>query len=176
MKKNNLKYKIVRELVKNKDVLDIGSVGQAHVYTLWNLIKENAKSATGVDIVPSKDKKIAFGNMEKYNFRKKFDIIVAGDVLEHVSNQGLLLDNIKKHLKDKGKLILSTVNAKWITVMLKPNPTHALWHCEYTLKALLKRHGFVITYFRFYPPNAKFNPIKHFLTRKSEILVVCKKK
>ena len=144
------KEDLICELCKGKDVLDIGSVGQTDKYSLWNLFqKVRVKSLTGIDLPQAKniaienfhldkktlnvDKRIVSGNMEFCQFNKKFDVIIAGDVLEHVENQGLFLKNIHNHLKNDGLFIMTTPNAKWVTAIFKPNPTHTLWHDRYTL-------------------------------------------
>jgi 2-polyprenyl-3-methyl-5-hydroxy-6-metoxy-1,4-benzoquinol methylase len=91
--------------------------------------------------------------METHQLGETFEVIVAGDVIEHMSNPGLFLDNCRRHLEPGGQLILTTPNAKWPTVFLRPNPTHALWHDHYTLRHLLERHHYHVTLLRTYPGN-----------------------
>lgn len=162
-------------LCRDKHVLDIGSTGQAKAYELWPLVSSVAKSITGIDIVEHDDENIVLGNMETYDFKKKFDVIVVGDTIEHVHNQGLFLANLRKHLKNDGKLIITTPNAKWFTVMLKPNPTHVLWHDKYTLKYILSEYGLDIEQFAFYLGNKRYAlPVMPFVWRQG-MLVVCTK-
>lgn len=191
MKYLNKREKIIINYVKGKRVLDIGSVGQSGEYCLWSLIENYARYLIGVDLEKaeiinreifnlgdaslshSNDKRILFGNMETIDLKEKFDIIIAGDIIEHVSNQGLFLDNIRRHLESDGKLILTTPNAKWITIFLKPNPTHVLWHDAYTLNQLLNRHGFkIIKKYYYYgnKPHYLFF-IKPLLLRQSLLIV-----
>ncbi len=154
--------------VSGKRVLDIGSVGQTGEYCLWNVLNENVASLVGVDLpdamdtaeqefnvlgaanAHANDTRIRLGNMETIDLSEKFEVVVAGDVLEHVSNQGLFLDNIRNHLSDGGKLIITTPNAKWPTVALEPNATHVLWHDIFTLKTILDMHNFKIEHWQFY--------------------------
>lgn len=173
-----IREKIILSYSKNKDVLDIGSVGQTKEYSLWDLIKTQGevKSLVGVDTEPSPDKDIIQGNMETYAFNRKFDVIIAGDILEHVDNQGLFLGNIYKHLRDDGFFIITTPNAKWLTVILKPNPTHTLWHDKYTLSTILHRHGFYIEQFQYYYGNkVHYNFVKKLLAFRQGMLTICKK-
>ena len=172
-----IREKIISELIKDKDVLDIGCVGQTNEYKLWDIINGQVKSLTGIDTEGSDDKNIIQGNMETYSFDRKFDVIIAGDVLEHVDNQGLFLDNVKKHLKENGVFILTTPNAKWPTVFVPNNPTHTSWHDRGTLKAILQRHNFVIINFRYYYGNKKrYNMLlKPFIMRQG-MLAICKLK
>lgn len=163
--------KRILELIKNKDVLDIGSLGQSDEYCLWNIISDHCRSITGVDLpeasqtaeklftldnIPhQKDPRIIYGNMETITLQKKFDVVIAGDIIEHVSNQGLFLDNIYKHLRNSGKLVITTPNSKWPTVFCKPNPTHTMWHDLHTLTTILQRHNFKVEFFHFYYGNKK---------------------
>lgn len=158
-------------LISGKRVLDIGSLGQSAEYCLWDVLARHAGSLTGIDlpgaadtalrvlkVAPSgldhrQDPRIVFGNMESVDLGSRFDVAVAGDVIEHVSNPGLFLDNIRRHLVAGGILILTTPNAKWPTVALRPNATHVLWHDRMTLQQLLIRHGFRIETVRYYPGN-----------------------
>ena len=54
-------------------------------------------------------KRIKWGDVtKKIPFKNKFDWIIFGEVLEHVSDDDEALENIGKSLKKGGKLILST--------------------------------------------------------------------
>lgn len=138
---------------KDKDVLDIGSTGQTGAYDLWPMLESVAKTLVGIDIIPRGDKRIVEGDMETYKFGKTFDVIIAGDVLEHVMNQGLFLVNIRQHLAENGTLIITTPNAKWPTVFFKPNPTHTLWHDRHTVRYLLEHAGFRVESIGYYLGN-----------------------
>ena len=167
---------IILRYVRDKDILDIGSTGQTEAYDLFALTRNEAAQIVGIDTTPSSDPAIVCGDMETHSFGKQFDVILAGDVLEHVDNQGLFLQNVHRHLKSEGVFILTTPNAKWFTVALKPNPTHTLWHDRYTLTHLLQRHQFQIDYFQYYYGNKPYyNPLFRLLTLRQAMLVVCRK-
>lgn len=168
---------IIRELAEGKSVLDVGSVGQSGEYSLWNELKEVAGSLTGIDVTDSPDEDVVKGDMESYDFSREFDVIVLGDVLEHVKNQGLLLDNVRRHLSDEGVLVVTTPNAKWWTVFLKPNPTHTLWHDSYTLTRILEDRGFAVERLLYYPGNKKTYPLPliPFIWRQG-LLAICRKR
>ena len=187
-----IREKIILDLIAEKDVLDVGSVGQTESYNLWNLYQTaNCKSLTGIDLpeaekerkeifqldTPQREEQVVFGNMESYAFQREFDVIIAGDVIEHVENQGLFLRNIHRHLRQDGKLVITTPNAKWPTVIQEPNPTHTLWHDRYTLESILDLCGFEISCFRYYYGNKRsYNFFARFLTFRQGLLVICHKK
>jgi len=176
-----------------KDVLDVGSIGQTNQYCLWEFLNGlDIKSLTGIDLpcanksalnyfqvaeesLPN-DKRIVSGDMENAYLGREFDVIIAGDVLEHVNNQGLFLSNIHRHLKMDGVLILTTPNAKWFTAILRPNATHVLWHDRYTLFRILENHRFVVKEFYYYTGNKKhYNQLYRMLAYRQGMLAVCGK-
>ena len=141
-------YDIILDYIKEKDVLDIGSCAeQGGVYKpmlLFNKIKKRANSVVGIDI-ESNNNEIIKGNAENINLNQKFDVVTAGDVIEHLDNAGLFLDNMHRHLKDDGAMIIVTPNAKSIGYLpFKGNDFHTCWYCKHTLKYLVEKHGFKV--------------------------------
>lgn len=158
------RFSIIKEYIKGKDVLDLGCVAHEAVrsqkdWWLHKRIKQFAKSVIGIDWNKTEIEKlnkegynIVYANAENLNLGKKFDIIVAGEFIEHLSNQGLFLESMKKHMKDDSYLIITTPNAQaaiYLFEMLlfgivKDNPDHMHIHTYMTLKQLLDRHGFKV--------------------------------
>ena len=129
---------------------------------------EGAQLASAPD-----DNSILRGDVESHDFGCRFEAIVAGDVIEHLSNPGRFLDNCRRHLEAGGTLLLTTPNAKWPTVFLRPNPSHALWHDRHTLRHLLERHGFRVVQLRYYPGNKPHYPWPlRLLAWRQQLLVV----
>ncbi len=54
----------------------------------------------------------------KNNFSKKFDLIIASEVVEHLDNRILFFDKVSKLLKNKGILILTTINKTALSLLL----------------------------------------------------------
>jgi 2-polyprenyl-3-methyl-5-hydroxy-6-metoxy-1,4-benzoquinol methylase len=63
---------------------------------------------------------------------ERFDLIVAGDVIEHLSNPGLFLDSCHAVLTDNGSIVLSTINAFGCIRFLKAVLGHEAVHGEHT--------------------------------------------
>ena len=60
---------------------------------------------------------IDLNNYKKFKFKKKFDVIIFADVLEHLINpRDVLTYFINKYLKDDGKIIISLPNVANILI------------------------------------------------------------
>lgn len=141
-------YDYIIKEVAGKEVLDIGSCAEqgetVKTKTLFKALKQTAASVTGVDI-ESQDPEIVKGNAETVKLNKKFEVVVAGDVIEHLYNPGLFLDNMYNHLKENGALLLVTPNVKSIGyIPFRGNKYHTCWYCKNTLKYLVEQHGFKV--------------------------------
>ena len=121
--KNNDYFALLEELLKEQKVLDIGVVE----HTIDRIESDNwkhkkicsyAKSCIGVDIL---EKEAEYLNQKGFNIKvvdatsdtylgEKFDVIHAGDVIEHIDNLSGLLKFCKRHLKDEGILLVKTPN------------------------------------------------------------------
>jgi 2-polyprenyl-3-methyl-5-hydroxy-6-metoxy-1,4-benzoquinol methylase len=164
------------EMCRNKSVLHLGCVGftdcpidekvrQARE-SLHAQLTDVASSCTGVDldgraITELKDHgvfdNIVEGNVEHLEKLSAdmadYDVVVAGDIIEHLSNPGLMLDGIRARLGVNGVLIVSTPNAfgiaSWIRVILgrfKEGEQHVICFNPTTLEQLLERHCYRTTY------------------------------
>ena len=149
------------------DILDIGCLQHNIDKTnsanwLHGKLCENFKNVVGIDISEDVLKLRKFGytvyraNAENFNLDKKFDTIVAGELIEHLSNPGNFLECAKRHLKKGGILILTTPNPFWIEYWirkifgkLKVNEEHTAWFDLTVLRQLVSRHGFIIRKYEF---------------------------
>ncbi len=83
---------------------------------------------------------------------KPFDVVLAGDIIEHLSNPGAMLEGAKAHLKPGGCLLVSTPNSmglpaylRYVTGRFQEGRQHVLCFNGVTLAQLLERHGYEIT-------------------------------
>jgi len=165
---------IIVDAIRGRNVLDVGSASDGHDPVFWRELKAAAGAIVGIDVLDVDDPDVVLGNMETYDFGKQFDAVVLGDVIEHVDNPGLLLDNVRRHLKADGVLLLTTPNAKWWTVVFKPHVDHVLWHDRFTLAELLRRHGFAIQRFMYYPGNDRnLQLLRSLIFTRQGMLLVC---
>jgi 2-polyprenyl-3-methyl-5-hydroxy-6-metoxy-1,4-benzoquinol methylase len=83
---------------------------------------------------------------------QRFDVIVAADVVEHLSNIGLFLASAKKKLNAGGQLLITTPQSFAIKRMLAMilmgyeyvHPDHIAYFSVSTLSCLLSRYGLEI--------------------------------
>ena len=86
-----------------------------------------------------------------------FDVILLPDVIEHLTNPGLALKNIKERFMPKRtKLVVTTPNVfKWhnLRTILTGNeivhPDHVFWPSYKTMKTLFDRIGFKVEFFTY---------------------------
>lgn len=147
--------RIILNYIKNKNVLDLG-VGDTDYRFLHRFIVKHSKSAVGIELDENRAKKlnnqgynIKVGNAETINLNKKFDVVIAGDLIEHIDNPGLMLDNITDHLKEDGIFICNTPNIYSFNFSLKSLISggnvkhfheHTLGFTAQLLHTLFKRH------------------------------------
>ncbi len=165
-----IKYKeslnIIKPLIKNKIILDCGAAQHSIKQILKSdkpwihaFLSKYAKKIEGIDLAEDAVKKfkslgynIKLGNVEEMNYNNKFEVIFAGDLIEHLSNPGKFLNKSYIALKPKGKLILTTPNTFSFLRILrvifgftnnpKVNPEHTFWFSPKTIKELIRREGF----------------------------------
>ena len=84
--------------------------------------------------------------------RDDFDVVLLGDLIEHLSNPGLMLDEIRVFLGHGGELIVTTPNAfslpafvRFVAGRFREGDQHVLSFNAYTLANLLRRHGWAVT-------------------------------
>lgn len=105
--------------ITGKTILDVGcGTGSLDFY-----LAKRANSVTGIDISKNAivackrdaktlgvSKKTAFyvRDISKRLMKRKFDVVICLEVIEHIKNDKKLINNISKSLKKNGLLILST--------------------------------------------------------------------
>ncbi len=94
------------------------------------------------------------GNAEKLeeaDINEKFDIVLAGDLLEHLTCPGAMLEGIKPLLLNTGRVVISTNNAFGLNYQIRRWTGNFIEHFEHvcffspeTLLHLFERHGYKI--------------------------------
>ena len=96
---------------------------------------------------------VVAGSADDFDLDQTFDTVVAGEVIEHVSNPSGLLTSAKRHLRPDGRLVISTpyvfglphILYAWVKFPKTcSNAEHATWFCPTTLSELAQRQGFAV--------------------------------
>ncbi len=177
------RFNFLLPLIKDKKVLDIGCVvGYRKPNWIHNSIVTNAKSAIGIDIDQKAIQEInemypklnvIQGNACAFELNDEYEVIHAGELIEHIDNFNGFLTSVKKHLKKDGLFVFSTPNVETInhvlynlTGGLKVNDEHVCWFCDKTLTTLLVRNGFKVEEIIFFEtPTYGFRKVLRFFLR-----------
>jgi SAM-dependent methyltransferase len=85
------------------------------------------------------------------------DVVVAGEIIEHLDAPGPFLRAMRELLKTDGLLVVTTPNAYRLLNFLAPasgseliHPDHTAWHSPHTLRNLLVRNGWEVEGMAYY--------------------------
>lgn len=178
------------ELCAGKTVLHLGFIQHSHLYEdliknkkwLHEQISKVAKRLVGIDYLEKDVEHIKktygyecyYGDVTKLDevaLNDKFEIIVCGELIEHLDNAGLMLNGIKKMMNSNSLLIITTPNP-WSLQRLKLikkgclenewlNKEHTCWYTYETLKQLLDRCGYCEERYDYYYCHEEKDLISH---------------
>ncbi len=109
-------------------------------------------------------------DLASVELNETFEIIVAGEMIEHLNNPGLFLNGIKRFMNPETKLIITTINAYGALRLAKyflrgggglnepVHPDHVAYYSYRTLSLLMNRHGYSIPEFHFYDIGSEHRP------------------
>jgi 2-polyprenyl-3-methyl-5-hydroxy-6-metoxy-1,4-benzoquinol methylase len=97
---------------------------------------------------------VVYGDAEKLDdvsLDRTFDVIVVGDIIEHLSRPGAMLDGLKRFMRPDTVLLVTTPNAfggasilRYTLGKFREGAEHVASYNPENLSNLLKRHGFVV--------------------------------
>ncbi len=111
--------------------------------------------------------------LHEVELEEKFDVIVAGEVIEHLSNPGLFLEGVKRFMDENTELLITTINAysgmRFAIYALRGrgginepvHPDHVAYYSYSTLNLILRRANLQVKEFYFYdvgPEHRVHNP------------------
>lgn len=162
---NNFNKKIIDLYNGELDILDVGC-GSGLLAREIKKINSNS-SVYGIDISSAaKDEAIKFIDkfylvdldaQEDLEFNKKFDLIVFGDVLEHLKRPDVVLSAFKRFLKENGSVIISLPNVAYFRIRLRllfgrfdygdtgiMDRTHLKFFTYKTALGLIEKSGYLV--------------------------------
>lgn len=132
----------------------------------------------GLDFLKTKGfENLYYANLEKLDeveLDETFDIIIAGEMIEHLSNPGLFLQGIKRFMREDTNLIITTINAycgmRFLNYGFRGkgginepvHPDHVYYFSYSTLRHLIDREKFTETNFLFYDLGKEHRPYNRF--------------
>lgn len=108
--------------------------------------------------------------LDSVDLERTFDVIIAGEVIEHLNNPGLFLKGIQRFMDSESVLLITTVNAYAAFrfgiyglrgkggVNEPVHPDHVAYYSYKTLSLMLKRHGLETKRFLFYDIGIEHRP------------------
>jgi len=155
------KVEFVKPWIRGKRVLDLGCVDHSSNVEstdnwMHSRLLQTAASVVGVDILEDdvlklrgKGYDVRVGDVQRLQMNEKFDVVFAGEIIEHLANLEGFLDSVKSCLKSDGVVIITTPNVFAIShfIMTSLNRRsvrveHTCWFDIYTLSNLLRRYSF----------------------------------
>lgn len=170
----------IREQCRGKKVLHLGCTN--YPYTAESLLNNDLLHQSleeisdelygfdfdqkGLDILRQKGIKNLYAadleKLDEVDLDETFDVIVAGEMIEHLSNVGLFLSGIKRFMNKDTKLIITTINAygalRFAIYGLRGkggikefvHPDHVAYYSFSTLNLIVSREKLIVNEFYFY--------------------------
>lgn len=174
------RVEFIKEMCKGKKVLHLGCTN--YPYTLQSLDDKSLLhfelldatdqvygfdlDQSGIDILQNAGVKNLYQadleNLDAVDLDETFDVIVAGEMIEHLANPGLFLRGIRRFMNPQTKLLITTINAYsglrfWLYGLrgrqgeIEPvHPDHLAYYSYSTLKLLISRANLDVREFLFY--------------------------
>lgn len=155
----------------SENVLDLGCVRhnkkKRERGNLHDRLTEHVEgNVVGIDINKREIKKmqksgydVRVGDAEELDFDQRFEVVVAGEVIEHLHNPGKFLERAGSILVNDGRLVLSTPNPDGFAYFRKAllgqenNPTHTCWIDPFNLEVLVKKvNDLTLSSYEYLPP------------------------
>lgn len=167
--------RVVSHISAEDRVLDVGCVQHTLAGKDWedppfgtflhaDLVR-HADHVTGIDIVEEDVRQMAqagfdvrVGDAQDFGLDETFDVIVAGELIEHLENPGDFLECCRDHLSKDGAVILTTPNphnlkfALWSLLGKTVNEEHTAWFDHDVIGTLARRAGLVLDEYEYLAP------------------------
>ena len=173
-------------ICKGKRVLNLGC-GDAIAFSdriqrgrhLHRLLGEVSETLYGVDLHANTIQKLRdeygvdnlhVADVERLDidFGTDFDVIVAGELIEHVNNPGLFLESVSRYMSATTRFVITTPNLHGLKVFIyglvgrqRIPPDHSLGFSFKMLNEILERHGFYVEKW--------YTSVERFISRRNDL-------
>ncbi len=128
----------------------------------------------GIDILQTSGAENLFQadleKLEDVDLDETFDVIIAGEIIEHLRNPGMFLQGIQRFMNAETDLLITTVNAfcaqRFVIYALRGkggfnepvHPDHVAYYSYKTLSLAIKRENLAVREFYFYDLGTEHRP------------------
>lgn len=153
-------YPFTKEMIENKMLLHFELQKSASDLYGFDFDRK------GIDILAEAGvENLYHANLEKLEeveLNETFDVIIAGEMIEHLSNPGLFLKGIQRFMSAETNLLITTINAysgmRMFTYGFRGqggkaepvHPDHVAYYSYSTLRVLVERENLKVENFVFY--------------------------
>jgi len=178
----------IKEICRGRKVLHLGCTNYpytddaiANEMLLHFELEKTASEIVGFDLDPRgleilRDKGSSnlfvadLEQLERIPIDDTFEVIVGGEMIEHLSNPGAFLTGIRRFMRADTKLVITTINAycamRFLIYGLRGkggqnepvHPDHVSYLSYKTLNLMLERHGLAMDEFYFYDIGKEHRP------------------
>jgi 2-polyprenyl-3-methyl-5-hydroxy-6-metoxy-1,4-benzoquinol methylase len=153
----------LRPFVASGAVLDLGCIDERHPERIAESLHARLKQlnpnvvgadldADAIDVVTRLGFEVRRVDAHSDELGGPYDVIFAGELIEHLDDPGRFLDNVRRHLTPGGRLLVTTPNPFYLNQFAKilkygrpqVHDRHRTWFCPETLAVLLRSRGFEI--------------------------------
>ena len=109
-------------------------------------------------------------NLDELKLDETFDVIIAGEMIEHLNNPGRFLQGIQRFMNNETELVITTINAysalRFMIYGLRGkgginepvHPDHVYYFSYKTLNLIINRAGLSVRHFYFYDIGTEHRP------------------
>jgi SAM-dependent methyltransferase len=113
--------------------------------------------------------------LEEVDLHETFEVIIAGEMIEHLSNPGLFLRGIQRFMNENTSLIITTINGysgmRFFIYGLRGrggenepvHPDHVAYYSYKTLKLVVERENLELKEFFYYDLGPEHRPHNHWI-------------
>ena len=182
-------YLSAKQIIERFHLSSVLDIGCGYGTKLVTVIHPICGDITGIDVevaIKVCTNKYGFGNWyvdnienPKLGLNKKFDLIIAADVIEHLVNPDALIEYIKRFLHDETFIIISTPERDLVRgkgdLGAPQNPAHVREWNRYEFRKYLEFRGFsVISHFLVAQYKRRFDEkVKDFLMKRNKWVYSC---
>lgn len=153
------RFEAVRPLLRGGSVLDVGCASRyGRPDWIHGLLVADGAEVVGIDIstkivdeLRQAGYDVQRADAQDFDLGRTFDVIFAGELIEHLDNVHGFLSSVRRHLAPGGRLVLTTPNAFYVANFVyrlggraHVHPQHTCWYCESTLRRVLAVNGLTV--------------------------------